>query len=143
MSSLLLKQVTVSSWGNTTRSNCLAYRPERQHELLSIVSQAQDLGVIAYGNGLNYSDQAFNTNGNIITTTRLNRLISFDQHSGELVCEPGVTFIDLLQTFLPKGWGPPVIPGSLDVTVGGAVANDVHGKENEQCTPADTMQDVS
>ena len=124
------KKAVLSSWGNHQRSDCLVFRPERTEELEVLLQKEHEGGIIAYANGLNYGDQAFNTNGHIIQTTRLDRMLSFDEKTGILVCESGVTFKDLLMTFLSRGWMPPVIPGTLNVTLGGAVANDVHGKND-------------
>ncbi|MFP4003742.1 MAG: FAD-binding protein, partial [Alphaproteobacteria bacterium] len=67
-----------------------------------------------------------------LLTTRLDRLLSFDEDTGELVAEAGVTFADLMEVFLPRGWMPPVTPGTAFATLGGAVANDVHGKNHDQ-----------
>ena len=60
----------------------------------------------------------------------MNRLLSFDEQSGILECESGVTFAELLELFVPRGWFLPVTPGTKFITVGGAIAADIHGKNH-------------
>jgi decaprenylphospho-beta-D-ribofuranose 2-oxidase len=83
---------------------------------------------IARGLGRCYGDSALGAH--VISTTRLNRLLSFDADTGVLDCEAGVSYADLLAHFVPRGWFPPVTPGTKFVTMGGAVASDVHGKNH-------------
>ena len=68
----------------------------------------------------------------MVLTGRLDRILAFDPASGLVVTEPGVTFADLLRVFLPRGWLAPTSPGTAFVTMGGAVANDVHGKNHHR-----------
>lgn len=84
--------------------------------------------LIAYGNGRSYGDSALNKKH--IPMQRLNRLLSFDESSGLLTCEGGVLLSDIIKVFLPKGWFLKVTPGTKLITVGGAVASDVHGKNH-------------
>ena len=86
--------------------------------------------VLAYGCGRSYGDCCLNGGGAIISTRWLNRIIEFDSQSGVLRCEAGLSFRDLLEFSLPRGWFLPVTPGTQFVTVGGAIANDVHGKNH-------------
>lgn len=130
MQRLRYKSTPLSSWGITKSQLFSCYRPERQSQLSSLFESTHDHGLICRGAGLSYGDQSFNRDGAVILTERLNRFIDFNPNNGELICEPGVNFFDILQTFLPHGWMPAVIPGSLYVTVGGAIANDIHGKNN-------------
>lgn len=83
---------------------------------------------IAYGNGRSYGDAALYKKH--IQMQRLNRLLSFDESSGLLTCEAGVLMSDIIKIFLPKGWFLKVTPGTKLITVGGAVASDVHGKNH-------------
>jgi len=85
---------------------------------------------LAYGNGRSYGDVCLNPEGVLWHTLGLNRFICFDQESGRLICEAGVLLKDIQQLFIPRGWILPVTPGSQFVTVGGAIANDVHGKNH-------------
>ena len=68
----------------------------------------------------------------IISTHRLQRVLAFDEETGTLTCEAGVSFEDLLKVFVPRGWFPPVTPGTKHVTVGGAIAADIHGKNHHK-----------
>jgi decaprenylphospho-beta-D-ribofuranose 2-oxidase len=88
-------------------------------------------GVIVHAGGRSYGDEALNTGGQAILTQRLDRLLDFDPASGLLVAEAGVTFDDLRQYLLPRGFLAPVTPGTAFATLGGAVANDVHGKNQD------------
>jgi len=85
---------------------------------------------IAFGMGRSYGDAALNPNGSLWLTTQLNHLSSFDANTGILVCESGVTLQDIHRTLIPQGWMLPVTPGTQMITVGGAIGNDVHGKNH-------------
>ena len=85
---------------------------------------------IAYGMGRSYGDVCLNPGGVLWNTTGLNKFISFDEHSGKLICEAGVLLRDIQSLFIPRGWILPVTPGTQLITVGGAIANDVHGKNH-------------
>lgn len=86
--------------------------------------------VLAYGQGRSYGDSGLNENGILISTKHLNRFIAFDVENGTLQCESGVTLADILELIVPHGWFLPVLPGTQFVTVGGAIANDIHGKNH-------------
>jgi FAD/FMN-containing dehydrogenase len=88
--------------------------------------------VLPYGCGSSYGDVCLNSNGVLLDTQRLDRFLEFDQATGILRCEAGVTLRQINQIFVPQGWFLPVTPGTQNVTVGGAVANDVHGKNHHQ-----------
>ena len=89
-------------------------------------------GIIVHAGGRSYGDAALNAGGRAILTRRLDRLLEFDPASGLLAAEAGVTFDDLRRLFLPRGFLAPVTPGTAFATLGGAVANDVHGKNQDQ-----------
>jgi FAD/FMN-containing dehydrogenase len=80
--------------------------------------------------GRSYGDVCLNPNGVLWNTTGLDRFISFDASTGRLVCEAGVLLRDIQRLIIPRGWILPVTPGTQLVTVGGAIANDVHGKSH-------------
>jgi decaprenylphospho-beta-D-ribofuranose 2-oxidase len=84
--------------------------------------------VIAYGNGRSYGDASLGDH--VLLTRRFNKLLSFDAVTGELSCQAGVLFSDILDIFVPRGWFLPVTPGTKLLTVGGAIAADVHGKNH-------------
>lgn len=118
----------LTGWGRVLKAQCMAARPERSAELAS--SFSADGSLLAFGAGRSYGDVALNSGGRAVITTRLNRLLAFDSETGVLVAEPGVTFSELFATFLPLGFAPPVAPGTGLATLGGGVANDVHGKNH-------------
>lgn len=85
---------------------------------------------ITHGLGRSYGDVALNSFGNLWVTCSLNHLIHFDLNSGILHCESGASLQDIHRTLVPQGWMLPVTPGTQVITVGGAIANDVHGKNH-------------
>jgi decaprenylphospho-beta-D-ribofuranose 2-oxidase len=125
------KALELTGWGRSRRASTQAARPERVGEVAAALADADGKGVIAFGAGRSYGDEALNDGGRTILTGRLNRILSYDAGSGEVVAEPGVTIRELIDVFLPRGFLPPVCPGTAFTTLGGAVANDVHGKNHE------------
>ncbi|MGH8529572.1 MAG: FAD-binding protein [Nevskiales bacterium] len=120
----------LTGWGRSRRAHSQACRPERISEVFAALKQTPDL--LTYGGGRSYGDAALNSAGHSLLTTRLDRLLSFDETTGELECEPGVNFRTLWQIFLPRGWLAPVSPGTAYATIGGAIATDVHGKNHDR-----------
>lgn len=86
--------------------------------------------LLPYGNGRSYGDSCLNPGGALLQMRGLDHFIAFDEVSGALTCEAGVLLADILTVFVPRGWFLPVTPGTRYVTVGGAIANDVHGKNH-------------
>lgn len=87
---------------------------------------------LPYGNGRSYGDVCLNEDGVLLHTRKLNHFISFDRTTGRLRCEAGVLLKEILDLVVPQNWFLPVTPGTQFITVGGAIANDVHGK-NHHC----------
>jgi FAD/FMN-containing dehydrogenase len=85
---------------------------------------------LPFGNGRSYGDVCLNPEGVLWSTMNLDRFIDFDQVTGLLTCEAGVLLRDLQRMVVPRGWMLPVMPGTQLITVGGAIANDVHGKNH-------------
>lgn len=85
---------------------------------------------LPFGRGRSYGDVCLNSDGVLVSTAGLDRWIDFDARSGVLRCESGVTLRAILELALPRGWFLPVTPGTSEVSVGGAIANDVHGKNH-------------
>ena len=121
--------IPVSSWGRLEH-------PLHEIRRLSDKVRVKDgeplsfLSGLAYGNGRSYGDVCLNPGGVLWETVCLNRFIEFDLNSGRLKCEAGVTLGEIQDLFIPRGWALPVTPGTQFVTVGGAIANDVHGKNH-------------
>jgi decaprenylphospho-beta-D-ribofuranose 2-oxidase len=125
------RQDEFCGWGRVARARMLAARPERVSELPAILSATGPEGIIVHAGGRSYGDAALNSGGRSVLTCRLDRLLEFDPASGLLVAEGGVNFDDLRKVFLPRGYLAPVTPGTAFATLGGAVANDVHGKNQD------------
>lgn len=88
--------------------------------------------LLAFGQGRSYGDSCLNDGGRLLSTSKLRRFINFNTETGILRCEAGVTLAEILSVFVPKGWFLPVTPGTKFVSVGGAIANDVHGKNHHR-----------
>lgn len=88
--------------------------------------------LLAFGLGRSYGDTCLNDGGILIDTANLSRILLFDPELGILRCESGVTLSTILNLIIPKGWFLPVVPGTKHVTVGGAIAHDVHGKNHHR-----------
>ncbi len=93
---------------------------------------ASDLPMLVFGNGRSYGDVCLNDGGHILLGRGLDRFIAFDAEQGILRAEAGVLLSEILELIVPKGWFLPVTPGTRFVTLGGAVANDVHGKNHHR-----------
>jgi FAD/FMN-containing dehydrogenase len=110
--------------------------PRYQQHLVSLRSRFDPLPdsapMLPYGNGRSYGDVCLNSGGSLLVTRGLDRFIAFDADSGILECEAGVLLSDIIDLVLPLGWFPAVTPGTAFVTVGGAIANDVHGKNHHR-----------
>jgi FAD/FMN-containing dehydrogenase len=91
---------------------------------------APESKMLAVGMGRSYGDVCLLQHGILLQTPNLDRLISFDSQTGRLRCEAGVTLAQILDFAVPRGWFLPVSPGTKYVTVGGAIANDIHGKNH-------------
>ena len=96
--------------------------------------QLSDLpeSVLPFGCGRSYGDSCLNAGDALLDVSRLNRFISFDEERGVLRCEAGVTLADVLALAVPRGWFLPVVPGTKWVSIGGAIANDIHGKNHHR-----------
>jgi FAD/FMN-containing dehydrogenase len=110
--------------------------PRHQQRLVSLHSRFDalpDCGpMLAYGNGRSYGDVCQNESGTLLLTRGLDRFVAFDPASGVLECEAGMLLSEVIALAVPHGWFPPVVPGTALVTVGGAIANDVHGKNHHR-----------
>jgi len=118
----------ISNWGNypTVQSTIFSF-----DSLRSVKDRLKESKyLIARGNGRCYGDSALAEN--IASTLRYNKFISFDSDNGKLNCQAGVLLSEIIDVIMPKGWFLPVTPGTKFITVGGAVACDVHGKNHHK-----------
>jgi len=118
--------MSLLSWGRYPRVEQEAVPLFWRHEPLPEVAGT----VLPRGLGRSYGDSCLNEGGTLLLCTGLDRLIDFDAETGLLTCEAGVSLETILDFAVPRGWFPPVTPGTRFVTVGGAIANDVHGKNH-------------
>ena len=118
------KQIT--NWGNypviETNEESFSY-PEQLIELV-----ARQERFIPRGNGRCYGDASLA--GNTISTLKFDKILSFDRQAGIFECQSGITLDQILDVIVPAGWFLPTTPGTKFITVGGAVASDVHGKNH-------------
>lgn len=119
--------VRLSGWGRSPNALCHLMRPGTVAETVDEGTRASSL--IARGNGRSYGDASLNPAATL-STLRLDRLLAFDPADGLLTAEAGLLLSDLLALFVPRGWFPPVTPGTRFVTLGGMLAADVHGKNH-------------
>lgn len=122
-------EVKLTSWGR------LSHDP---HQIVTLHDREQpslqigDTPGICYGNGRSYGDVCLNPGGTVWQTRGLDRFVHFDNKTGLLRCQAGMLLQDIQRVLVPQGWMLPVTPGTQLVTVGGAIANDVHGKNHHR-----------
>src|SRR5260370_34963362 len=117
------------SWGRYPKTaHRHVHKPAWNDQVPEILGAAAPGSLLPYGLGRSYGDSCLNTGRELIDCRRLNRILGFDESTGMLRSESGVSLSDFIDEFLPKGWLLPVTPGTRFITVGGAIPNDVHGK---------------
>lgn len=121
----MMKKI-IANWGNypvmETDEKSFSFKEQLTNTLLQTDS------VIARGNGRCYGDASLEKN--TISTLKYDKILSFDTKKGVFECQSGLTLDKILEVIVPKGWFLPVTPGTKFITVGGAVASDVHGKNH-------------
>ncbi|MEJ2754821.1 MAG: FAD-binding oxidoreductase, partial [Gammaproteobacteria bacterium] len=120
--------VKICSWGRLSQHEHSVVPLNNRTHVANCIKYTQP--GLAYGMGRSYGDACLNPKGNLWLTRGLDRFIAFDDQTGLLVCEAGVLLRDIQRLMIPRGWMLPVTPGTQMVTVGGAIANDVHGKNH-------------
>lgn len=96
----------------------------------SLPTESPNGTILCQGLARSYGDACLNDGGVLLVTTGLDRVIAFEEATGILRCEAGVSLAEVLRVFVPRGWFLPVLPGTSFVTIGGAIANDIHGKNH-------------
>ncbi|MFF3769391.1 FAD-binding protein [Streptomyces sp. NPDC002232] len=117
----------ITGWGRTAPTLARLLRPRGHAEAVEAALACGPRGAVARGLGRAYGDAAQNAGGTVLDMTGLDRILAVDTAAGFVVCEAGVSLHRLMETLLPLGWFVPVTPGTRYVTVGGAIAADVHG----------------
>ena len=118
----------LAGWGRFPRAHCRIAQARDEGEVRAALADPAR-SWIARGLGRSYGDPALNPQG-VLDMTRSARFLAFDAETGLLTCEAGVSLADVVAVFSPRGWWPPVTPGTQFVTVGGMAACDVHGKNH-------------
>jgi FAD/FMN-containing dehydrogenase len=118
------------SWGRVQRFRHRVHRLDWLTGDALACLQRDPGSMLPFGLGRSYGDVCLNDGGALLDTSPLTRLIAFDPKTGLLRCEAGLSIADLLRFAVPRGFFVPVTPGTKYVTLGGAIANDVHGKNH-------------
>lgn len=121
---------TVFSWGRVLRTDCEVLPLYRSSAAIPSLPGGNG-SLLPFGNGRSYGDSCLNPGGSLLYTRHLDHFMAFDRTTGVLRCEAGVLLAAILELVVPQGWILPVTPGTRFVTVGGAIANDVHGKNHQ------------
>ena len=119
----------LSGWGRYPVLDCQVEHLREGEALPDLLRRSDTL--ITRGNGRSYGDAALNLDLTL-SMLAMDRMQAFDAETGLLTCEAGVLLADVLETFVPRGWFPPVVPGTRFVTVGGMIAADVHSKNHHR-----------
>jgi FAD/FMN-containing dehydrogenase len=123
-------QASFESWGRYPKHNAKVI-PLHWRDDFPRVAAGLHNGALPVGMGRSYGDVCLLEGGNLLQTTGMNRLIDFNSETGVLTAESGITLAQILDFAVPRGFFLPVTPGTKYVTLGGAIANDVHGKNHE------------
>ena len=118
--------MSLMSWGMYPKIKNSVFKFNKEETLKQIISDHNDL--IAYGNGRSYGDSALSSN--IINVRPKDYFIDFDEERGLLHIQAGVLLSEILESYVPRGWFLKVTPGTKLITIGGAIASDIHGKNH-------------
>ena len=148
---------SLSGWGRTARSSCRVVAPRGVADVLdTLASHGGDAGVIARGAGRSYGDAAQNDGGTVLDMTGLDRVVSIDVETLLARAQAGATIAQLMARLAAHGLTLPVVPGTRHVTLAGAIASDIHGKNHHRdggfarhvaalslCTPAGEVMELT
>jgi len=118
--------MSLLSWGMYPRVKNMVFTYDKEETLKHIINDHGEL--IPYGNGRSYGDSALSSN--IINVKPHDYFIDFNEERGLLHVQAGVLLSEILESYVPRGWFLKVTPGTKLITVGGAIASDIHGKNH-------------
>jgi decaprenylphospho-beta-D-ribofuranose 2-oxidase len=125
---------TICGWSKSVCAKSEVYFPESISDVCKVISKSKEnkKSIAIRGAGLSYGDNSLNADGIVLCTEKMNDIIHFDSNNGEVIVQSGVTIEDIYLFCIKYGWLLPVMPGSRYVTLGGALGNNIHGKNCEQ-----------
>lgn len=119
------RKENIAGWGNYPVAESYLVHVRDQEDILASLRQGN---LVPRGLGRSYGDQAINDHFFVGDCTKMNRFLHWNPATGILECEAGASLEEIITTFAPRGWLPMICPGTKFVTIGGAIANDIHGK---------------
>ena len=125
-----MDKTELGTWGNVRGSESYLREPESIDDLREIIESVGNSGGIARGSGMSYGDQPMNSDGDVIQPLFREGNIENPNANGVITVPSSITFAELLERVVPLGWFMPVVPGTSFVTIGGAIAADIHGKNH-------------
>jgi decaprenylphospho-beta-D-ribofuranose 2-oxidase len=120
----------ISGWGNNFKKKSNIHYPKNISQIIHIIKKNNIKNFITRGEGRSYGDQALNKD--ILSLKYINKKVSLDERTGLLKCSSNITIEKILPVIIPKGWFLGVTPGSKYISIGGLIANDVHGKNHHK-----------
>ncbi len=132
-STLQFTDSAVDGWGMAVRGRARVAMPEDAASVERFFAEGaavEGLGLAPRGAGCSYGDASMNTGGRVMQFTKMNRILDFDAEHGVARVEPGVTIRDLWRCSIRNGYWPAIVPGTMEVTMGGAASMNIHGKNN-------------
>jgi len=126
-----IKPETITAYTESISTSSLVAYPSSVHECQELInfSKSRGLTICPRGSGQSFADMILNNGHVVLKLGRMNKVLQWDRDGGQMVVEPGVTMAQILTKALPFNWVIPACPGNPEVTVGGAISNNVHGKD--------------